>query len=151
MACWYASAQMLIQWRRGATQSTEAGLPDPSEVPDLVNIYKANNGLPFARMIEFAQMMGLTPLPLMCPTPDAVAQWVQRYGPLWVAGYKVVSPTRRYGHVVVIRGASDDEFYVHDPEPVNVGTAEWKPADWLGSVLEIGVFNDVCVNFLNIS
>jgi hypothetical protein len=66
-----------------------------------------------------------------------------------VAGYKV-TPTKRYGHVVVIRGASYSEFYVHDPEPMNVGTAEWKPQEWLGTVLEIGVFNDVCVNFLQI-
>src|SRR5262249_41991891 len=52
MACWYASTQMLIKWRRDQTQSTESDLPDPGELDETIKLYKANNGLPLARMRE---------------------------------------------------------------------------------------------------
>ena len=31
MACWYASAQMVIRWRREMTKSTESSIVDPSD------------------------------------------------------------------------------------------------------------------------
>ena len=63
MACWYASAQMLIQWRREKTQSTEISFPDPSDLPQTVSLYKANNGLSFSQMVNFAQSPGSKPSP----------------------------------------------------------------------------------------
>src|SRR5947209_272710 len=109
MACWYASAQMLIQWRRNLTQSTEAAFADPSELDSTVALYKANNGIPFTQMIDFGQRLGLQAIPPSSPTMDAVAGWLQYYGPIWTAGLKV-TPTASYGHVVVILGIADDGF-----------------------------------------
>jgi len=45
MACWYASAQMLIRWRRNRTQSTEMAFSDPSEYLEAIKLYMANNDL----------------------------------------------------------------------------------------------------------
>jgi hypothetical protein len=149
MACWYASTQMLIKWRRDQTQSTESDLPDPGELDETIKLYKANNGLPLARMRDFGKMMGLVEVPPVCPSLDAIANWLSDYGPLWTAGLKV-TPTKSYGHVVVIAGVGADELYVLDPEPLNVGTREWKPQEWLATTLSIAVNANVAFNFLRL-
>jgi papain like cysteine protease AvrRpt2 len=149
MACWYASTQMLIQWRRETTQSTEADLPDPSEVPDAVATYKANNGLSFAQFAAYSKMMGLVAVPGMSPTVETIADWLHVYGPIWAAGYKV-TPTKKYGHVFVICGIGPGEIVLHDPEPVGVGTLLVTSAeDWLDTLLDIGRYGDVTTNFLH--
>jgi len=149
MACWYASTQMLVQWRRVKTQSTEIAVSDPSEVPTAVAIYKGNNGLPFADFVRYARSMGLTPVPAMTPTLDLVGSWLARFGPIWAAGYKV-PPTHTYGHVFVIVGVADKQLYIHDPEPMNVGTKQWVAESWLDTLLSVGTFADVTTNFLYI-
>jgi hypothetical protein len=55
MACWYASAQMLIEWRRIRKQMCEIAHPYPSQVPQLESIFAANHGLPFGRTVELAK------------------------------------------------------------------------------------------------
>ncbi|WP_152054236.1 papain-like cysteine protease family protein [Tautonia marina] len=149
MACWYASAQMLIRWRRERMQMTEGALPDPSQVNETVQLYKANNGLPLTEMVRFAQLMGLRQVPPMSPTIEAVAGWLNDYGPIWTAGLKVTS-TASYGHVVVITGVSSSQLFIHDPEPVNIGTQEWKPHSWLDTTLSIGSNPNVAYNFLHL-
>ncbi len=149
MACWYASTQMLVQWRREKTRSTEMGVPDPSDIPSAVAIYKGNNGLPFADFIRYAKTMGLTSVPGQSPTLDLIGGWLANYGPIWAAGYKV-TPTQSYGHVFVIAGVADKQLYIHDPEPMNVGTRQWVAEDWLTTLLDIGRFADVTTNFLYI-
>ena len=47
MACWYASAQMVIQWRRSRTLQCEVKHPDPSEVPAYMRMYVNNDGIPW--------------------------------------------------------------------------------------------------------
>ena len=97
MACWYASAQMLIQWRRNQTQSSEIGMPDPSEEPTSVALERANNGLTDLQVITLAMSLGLMAVAPMSPTPGAIESWLKRYGPLWVNGRT---------HIVVIGGIS---------------------------------------------
>jgi hypothetical protein len=149
MACWYATAQMLIGWRRNSYRACEMGLPDPSDVPDLVNTYKANNGLSIGQMVQFAKLMGLAAVPPMCPTLDAIDNWLHDYGPIWAAGLKKTA-TSSYGHAFVIAGVGMDELFVHDPEPLNVGTAEWKPQTWLATLLSTGADWNMAFNFLHI-
>lgn len=149
MACWYASTQMLVQWRRDKTQSSEMSVPDPSEISSAVDIYKANNGLQFADFIRYAKSMGLTAVPGQSPTLDQVWRWLNNYGPIWAAGYKV-TPTNTYGHVFVIVGVADKQLYIHDPEPKNIGGKRWVTEDWLTSLLDVGRFDSVTTNFLYI-
>lgn len=149
MSCWYASAQMLIQWRREKTQSTESGLPDPSEVDTAVDLYKADNGLAWTDMIAFARAMGLRNVPPMSPRLEAIAEWLHDYGPIWTAGYKKPPVGSAYGHVVVIVGVGPGQLFIHDPEPMNQGTKAWRPQSWLATTLEVGVFPEVAVNFLH--
>jgi hypothetical protein len=115
MACWYASAQMLITWRQGQTKSCELAHPDPSDDPRLVSIYKSNTGLGLTQVTMLAKDLGLEETPRMTPTLQTVETWLQRYGPLWFAG---LWPS---GHVVVVTGINASGIQINDPWPVNVG------------------------------
>ncbi len=148
MACWYAGTQMLIRWRREMTRSTEAALPDPSEVPAAVAVYKADNGLKFSDMITYAKLMGLEYVPGMSPTLEAIAGWLIDYGPIWAAGYKQ-TPTNKYGHIFVIVGVGPNQLVIYDPEPVHQGSVTYASSDWLDTLLDIGQFDDVVTNFLH--
>jgi Papain-like cysteine protease AvrRpt2 len=115
MACWYASAQMLITWRQMKTLSCETSHPLPGNVPELKTVYVANDGLPFSLNIELARDLGLVDVPPMTPSPGALASLLKRYGPLWFCG---LFPQ---GHVVVITGVSSSQLWINDPWPVNHG------------------------------
>jgi hypothetical protein len=145
MACWYASAQMLIQWRRRRTRSTEAAFSDPAEAPPAVRLHQANNSLPKNSVVTFAKLLGLQPVPYMTPTDDAICQWLQLYGPIWTAG-KYVTANGSFGHAVVITGISPQGLCINDPWPVNVGSKYWKDSGWLTEML-----SDISlqVNFLH--
>lgn len=112
MACWYASAQMLITWRQNHTRQCEIAHRDPSFVPDLVKIYQANNGLSIADVTKLAKELGLEPVPPQSPTSDAIENWLRVYGPIWFAG---LFPS---GHAVVITGVMGDRVHINDPWPV---------------------------------
>lgn len=148
LACWYASAQMVIQWRRNRMQMTEINYRDPSQVPGRVSQYIANNGLPYQQVIRYANDLGLRPVPLMTPTQGAIRDWLRTYGPIWAAGQKKI-PGAAYGHVMVIVGIRDGGLLIHDPEPVNVGTRKWVDLDWLVTLLEWGTNKKIVANFLH--
>jgi ABC-type bacteriocin/lantibiotic exporter with double-glycine peptidase domain len=137
LACWYASAQMLIQWRQEFTQSCEIAHPDPSMLPDEVNRYKANNGLDLDQMMSFAKALGLQTVPPMTPTLPLVEQWVRQYGPVWAAGKKINAAGQAYGHAMVIVGVKGNQLYIHDPEPMKVGSARWVDESWLTTLLSL--------------
>lgn len=143
-ACWYASTQMVIGWRRRRTLMSEIGIFDPSEVAAAVQAHKANNGLLWAAMRRYAQMVGLEPLPLMSPTPELLEQWLRRFGPLWTDGVPV-GPGGKVvgtGHVVVIAGVrtkdTSHEILVYDPWPPGVGNVSWRPYSHLAGILSDG-------------
>jgi hypothetical protein len=110
MSCWFASAQMLIQWRRRRTGTTDSRHPDPSESPKWSKLYSDNTGITNGRIREFARDMGFQHVPPMSPTPEAILLWLQSHGPLWVNGVK---------HITVIAGIrgprEDSEVLVLDP------------------------------------
>lgn len=137
MACWFASAQMLIQWRRNQRRMTERDLADPSEVPQYVQMHIKNDGIPWAQIRQFSQSLGLVPLPLMTPTAETMMTWLRTYGPLWADGTKFTARSS-YGHVVVIGGISikPDEILILDPE--HGGKRQWHALTHLGSILSDG-------------
>jgi hypothetical protein len=124
MACWYASAKMLIQWRRESKQMTEAGLLDPSEDPPSVAQWKANNGISDAFILTLCADLGLQAVPPQTATLEGIGYWLHHYGPLWVNGSS---------HITVIAGVDikRSRVYIHDPWPVNTGKKEWRSVSWL--------------------
>ena len=149
-ACWYASTLMLLQWSRSRLEMmshSAESLINPNEHPGIDAIYRANNGLLWSQMKQFATQMGLRELPLICPTPEELERWLRTYGPVWTDGVPVdfngnVVGT---GHVVVLAGirpartmTENYEIKVYDPWPPNIGDARWRPASHL-SVITSGV------------
>ncbi|MBN8919652.1 MAG: peptidoglycan-binding protein, partial [Rhizobiales bacterium] len=120
MSCWFASAQMLIQWQRRRTQSTQDGHPDPSESEKWSKLYSDNTGISNGKIKEFARDMGFTVVPPMSPTPEAILGWLIAHGPLWVNGVK---------HITVIAGirgeSNDPDVLVYDPARPPFSPPEW--------------------------
>src|SRR4051812_10288151 len=82
MACWYASAQMLIQWKRAQALSTRAGHPDPSEVPYAVKREASNHGLPYSHALKLGRLLGLLPIMPTSVTIDGFQRLLLTHGPL---------------------------------------------------------------------
>ena len=117
MSCWYASAQMVIQWRRNQTLQCEEGIIDPSEDPLLQKWKAVNHGITDAQIITLAKRMGLELVPPLSPTLEALETWLRQCGPLWVNGAI---------HITVIAGIRDLNVLVYDPAPVNTGNVGWR-------------------------
>jgi len=111
MACWYASAMMVLNWmerhRPGQRRMcTQIDL-------ETIKIYKANNGVQNSQIIPLAKRLGLIPVPPQSPTISGLLSWLQSYGPLWTNGKR---------HIVVMAGLrqnDNDEYSVKifDPWP----------------------------------
>jgi Papain-like cysteine protease AvrRpt2 len=123
-ACWFACAQMLIQWRRESMQASEIGIVDPTEDFELVWKWYWGNGLTDNLILPMAKKLGLKVIPPVSPTITAIDQWLHYYGPLWTNGSK---------HITVVTGVDikGGRVFVHDPWPVNKGAAEWRSMNWL--------------------
>lgn len=122
MSCWYASAQMLINWKQEQRQQSIMGLIPPELDAECIKIRDANSGIGNPQIVKMAKRLGLVPIPPMSPTPAALEGWLQNYGPLWVNGKT---------HIVVIAGIMDIPFMgtqllVYDPSPINVGRIEFR-------------------------
>lgn len=120
MSCWYASAQMVIAWRRDWKQSCEIGILDPSEDFLSESLKAADTGITNDQIVGFAVRLGLEPVPPMSPSEGLVESWLRSYGPLWVNGVR---------HITVIAGIKAGSVYVYDPAPKNIGKIEWRSID----------------------
>lgn len=141
MSCWYASAQMLIEWRRRRKQMTELAHPDPSLVQRWGKIYDANSGIGNDLILRLARDLGLRTVPPMSPTPQAIQSWLVTYGPLWVNGKF---------HITVIAGirdaGGDTEVLVFDPALPQKPHGEWRSlAKWYVSDSHSGRDTDTAV------
>ena len=121
MSCWFASAQMLIEWQRRRTQTTDARHPGPEESPKWSKLYSDNTGITNDRIRDFARDMGFQYVPPMSPTPEAILSWLRFHGPLWVNGV---------AHITVIAGIrgprEDTDVLVLDPgRPLEKG-GSWR-------------------------
>jgi hypothetical protein len=128
MGCWYASAQMLIQWKRAREMATLEGQSDPSEVAQVVQWEVANNGVINPRILNLAKFLGLRSIPPMSVTLPELEGYLRRYGPLWTNGK---------AHIVVIAGVDPaaQKVLVYDPWPQGKGRIEWRsfPGWYLGN------------------
>jgi hypothetical protein len=109
MACWYASAMLVINWQEKYRpgNSYQCNAIDRQTI----DLYKANQGIRNSEIIQLAKRLGLTPVPPMSPTIDALVAWLKQYGPLWTNGKR---------HIVVIAGLrktsrGEYEVKVYDP------------------------------------
>jgi hypothetical protein len=121
MSCWFASGQMVIEWRRRTRRRTEAAHPGPDQVAQWKKLYRDNPGISNAQITNFARDLGLRKVPPMSPTTDAIKSWLQSYGPLWVNGV---------AHITVIAGIRDTsgavEVLVYDPTRPDKPRGEWR-------------------------
>jgi hypothetical protein len=121
MSCWFASAQMLIQWKERRTQSSDSRHPDPSQSPKWSKLYSDDVGITNGRIREFGRDMGFMHVPPMSPTPEAILLWLRTHGPLWVNGKF---------HITVmagIRGGRDNpEVLVLDPARKTETRGAWR-------------------------
>jgi len=118
-SCWYASAQMLIQWRQDKTQECLPWLVPPDLDAQCIKIRDVDEGLDNSQILAMARRIGLQPVPPSSPSPDALESWLRTYGPLWVNGKE---------HITVIAGIDTDKLMVkvYDPWPVGSGVIEWR-------------------------
>lgn len=113
MACWYASAHMVLKWR---DKNRLGGLLTTRDDDATIQLYRANKGIQNAQILALAKRFGLKAVPPMSPSPDALYRWLQVYGPLWTNGLK---------HITVIAGIRGPvagggyEVKVYDPWPGN--------------------------------
>lgn len=127
MSCWYASAQMLIQWKMDQRQQSFMNLIPPDLDAECAKIRDDNKGILNPQILKMAKRIGLEAIPPVTPTPAAIEGWLKTYGPLWVNGKS---------HIVVIAGIMNLAFFgtyllAYDPWPVNVGKIEWRSmSDW---------------------
>ena len=119
MSCWYASAQMLIQWRQNKTQQSLAWLVPPELDAQCAQLRDGNAGIGNPQIVRMANRLGLSAIPPMTPTAELMETWLRTYGPLWVNGKT---------HIVVIAGIDTEKLMVkvYDPAPVNAGRIEWR-------------------------
>lgn len=119
MSCWYASTQMLIQWRQDKVQQSLAWLVPPDLDAQCAKIRDGNTGIQNPQIVPMAKRIGLTAIPPLSPTPEALERWLRMYGPLWVNGKN---------HIVVIAGIDTAKLMVkvYDPWPPNIGKIEWR-------------------------
>lgn len=119
MACWYASARMLLDWQANRRARSTAMYP-PELDAESRHVRDDNNGIVNQQILDLAKRLGLKAVPPMTPRPEAIGTWLRHFGPLWVNGSR---------HIVVLGGIDGDRVLVYDPAPVNVGTIEWRSLD----------------------
>ena len=118
MSCWYASAQMLINWKMEQRQQSMMGLIPPDLDAQCARIRDDNKGIQNPQILKMAKRLGLEAIPPVSPTPQALEGWLQTYGPLWVNGRT---------HIVVIAGIDrGTSLLVYDPSPIGIGRVEWR-------------------------
>lgn len=124
MSCWYASTQMLIQWKQDQVRQSLARLVPPDLDAQCAMIRDGNAGVQNSQIVPMAKRLGLRSIPPESPTPDGLEDWLRSYGPLWVNGKN---------HIVVIGGINTKTLMVkiYDPWPPNIGQIEWRSlATW---------------------
>jgi hypothetical protein len=117
MSCWYASARMVVQWRREKMLMSEANIEDPSEDATFEQWKAKDAGITDSQIVTLAKRLGLELVPPMSPSPEALESWLKTYGPLWTNGTR---------HITVIAGIRDSEVLIYDPWPPNKGVVDWR-------------------------
>ncbi len=122
MSCWFASAQMITEWRIRRNGHSLFGLySDPSEIERWRKLYTDNVGITNGKILDFARDIGLKAIPPMSPSVRGLQSWLMTYGPLWVNGVQ---------HITVIAGIRDwmgeTQVLVFDPARPQSPAGEWR-------------------------
>jgi hypothetical protein len=118
-SCWYATAWMLINWKRQQKAMTLAAHPDPSQVRQTVAWEVAANGLINPDVLRMARLLGLKSVPPMSPSLEMLEGLLRNFGPLGRMGRATSSPLRAstrlirrfwstiHGHLMLARSSGD--------------------------------------------
>lgn len=111
MGCWAASIAMILGWKNQASY-------DPSRIatnqgglnyePSLQSGLDPNDRYILGRN-------GFRLEPAQCYMPQAIRALLERFGPLWLAGW-APGP-----HIRVVTGFDQGQIHINDPWPVNTG------------------------------
>ena len=122
-SCWYAAAQMLIQWRQERSQMSHQGLIPPDLDAECQRIYDNNQGITDPQIVPMAKRLGLKVVPPISIRQQDLRDILKTYGPLWVNGVS---------HITVIAGVykyspkwESRQILVYDPSPVGIGRVGW--------------------------
>jgi hypothetical protein len=118
-SCWYASAQMLVNWRQEQSQQSFAWLVPPELDAQCIAIRDGAPGINNPQIMPMSRRLGLAAVPPVSLSLQGMLSMLQTYGPLWVNGKT---------HIVVIAGidTAAETVKVYDPWPPNVGKIEWR-------------------------
>ena len=70
MSCWYASGEMIIEWRREQTKMCETAHPLPGQVEAWKTLYNDNTGISNDKILKYASALGLRAVPPLYQAPD---------------------------------------------------------------------------------
>lgn len=120
--CWYMCAQMLYQWSKNAKRGT---MKDPATADSGYTLRFNNNGdVASGQNWHLAAAFGMVKHSSISMDLKTVESFLQKHGPIWT-GLKKNWGGHNHGHVVVICGVADTGVFIHDPEPMKVGSSSW--------------------------
>lgn len=116
-SCWYASTQMVVQWKN--RMGRFCLVPSPSQVPSIHMWEVRNQKITNPQVIWLAKSLGLKTVSPASMTLAGIEEMLRNYSPLWTNGVS---------HIVVIAGANRarGQVLVYDPWPVGHGSKQWR-------------------------
>jgi hypothetical protein len=119
-ACWFVSARMLFRWQG---KTGKGSMKDPAQNEMTTGVFgRKATWYSFQNTLLAEQLnMKLQDVNLDF---NGVNKVLAASGPIWTAGHKLWGGGN-HGHVVVICGVADTGVFIHDPEPMNVGSTMW--------------------------
>ncbi len=119
--CWFASARMCFLW----SQATRRGsMTDPRADEGYFKRYNDNGSVGCDQNWHIAQQFKMKKHPSVAIDFASVSTFLKSHGPMWT-GLQKNWGGHNHGHVVVICGVSETGVFVHDPQPVNMGSTFW--------------------------
>ncbi len=132
--CWMVSAQMVYKW----SQATGNGnMRDPMDDEGSKARYGRNGDWSSAQNGLLAGYFNMVTHKHNAFTMDynSLSNFLICKGPIWT-GLQKNWGGNNHGHVVVICGAADTGVFIHDPEPMKSGSAEWLTWDQIKKAVD---------------
>jgi ABC-type bacteriocin/lantibiotic exporter with double-glycine peptidase domain len=127
-ACWYTSLQMVVAYYRKLHK--HRSIKDPSEVPEIQSIYKANQGIGGGGANERERIVRKLGFTAAYISLSNEGMWNQlRKGPVIYAGQW---PGHTSGHWIVIVGISETTLAINNPA---AGLQSWDYNFFVGKYL----------------
>jgi hypothetical protein len=142
-SCWYASAQMLVEFRRSRMGLAALAGRDVDQPNTASVVRRADFSLLPQGACSLAKQNDLR-MEFVGPTPEGLERLLRHFGPLWYGGRIEGYPgMTEQAHVVVItgmrRGETGDEITVNDPWPPRKGASlSFEYNDFFSTLTPIG-------------